>query len=95
MEARDIIQIPLLTEKNNRLRVERNVYTFRVHPDANKIQVKKAVEEAFSVKVESVRTQNMLGKLKRQGKNIGRRSSWKKAIVTLKTGSAIPIFEGA
>jgi large subunit ribosomal protein L23 len=95
MEAREIIQSPSLTEKNNRLRVERNVYAFRVHPDANKIQIKKAVEEAFSVKVESVRTQNVLGKVKRQGKNVGRRSSWKKAIVTLKQGSTIPIFEGA
>ena len=57
--------------------------------------IKKAVEEAFAVKVESVRTQNVLGKVKRQGKNIGRRSSWKKALVTLKQGNSIPIFEGA
>ena len=95
MEAREILRSPSLTEKNNRVRMERNVYAFKVHPDANKIQIKKAVEEAFAVKVESVRTQNVLGKVKRQGKNIGRRSSWKKALVTLKQGNSIPIFEGA
>ncbi|MFH0921714.1 MAG: 50S ribosomal protein L23 [Fibrobacterota bacterium] len=95
MVSRDILQSPLLTEKNNHFRVLRNVYAFKVHPDANKVEIKKAVEEVFGVKVQGVRTQNVLGKIKRQGKNIGRRSSWKKAIVTLKQGSVIPIFEGA
>jgi len=95
MTARDIIRIPSVTEKNNIMRMDQNKYAFVVHPSANKIQIKKAVESIFSVKVVSVRTQNVLGKVKRMGRYSGRRPSWKKAIVRIQTGQNIPIFEGA
>jgi large subunit ribosomal protein L23 len=95
MTSRDIIRIPSVTEKNNIMRMDQNKYAFVVHPSANKIQIKKAVESIFSVKVVSVRTQNVLGKIKRMGRYSGRRPSWKKAIVRIQTGQNIPIFEGA
>jgi large subunit ribosomal protein L23 len=95
MTARDIIRIPSVTEKNNIMRMEQNKYAFVVHPSANKIQIKKAIETIFSVKVVSVRTQTVLGKIKRMGRYAGRRPSWKKAIVRIQTGQNIPIFEGA
>lgn len=93
-DARDIIIKPLITEKTTRLMEERK-YAFRVDPKANKVEIKKAVEELFKVEVESVNTIKVLGKMKRMGVHIGRRPSWKKAIVTLKEGSKpIEIFEG-
>jgi large subunit ribosomal protein L23 len=95
MDPRDIIRIPAVTEKNNRMRMEENVYVFEVLPSANKIEIRKAVEQIFNVKVVSVNTQNLLGKMKRMGRFSGRRSSWKKAMVRLKTGDSIEIFEGA
>jgi len=95
MTYRDIIRCPAVTEKNNITRMEQNKYTFKVHPDANKIEIKKAVESVFSVKVVSVCTQNVMGKMKRQGRYAGRRASWKKAIVRIQQGQSIPIFEGA
>jgi len=64
-----------------------------VHPDANKLEIKKAIETVFSVHVESVQTQNVIGKRKRLGRYVGNRSSWKKAIVTLRTGDNIDLFE--
>lgn len=95
MEMRDIIRTPSITEKSNIARTDRNVYAFEVHPSANKIQIKKAIEGIFNVTVISVNTQNRLGKMKRMGRFAGRRSSWKKAIVRLKQGNTIQIFEGA
>jgi len=95
MTNRDIIRYPSVTEKNNVQRLTQNKYVFVVHPDSNKIQIQKAVQDVFGVKVLSVRTQSMLGKLKRTGRYEGRRSSWKKAIVTIEKGQSIPIFEGA
>jgi large subunit ribosomal protein L23 len=95
MDYRDIIRIPSVTEKNNLVREKDNVFVFQVHPEANKIEIRKAVEAVFKVKVSDVRTQNVHGKLKRMGKTEGRRSSWKKAIVKLKPGNTIQIFEGA
>jgi len=95
MEARDIVRLPSITEKSNIQRTEKNVYVFEVHPDANKIQIKKAVENIFNVNVLAVNTQNMLGKIKRMGRWSGRRSSRKKAVVRLKEGQTIQIFEGA
>jgi large subunit ribosomal protein L23 len=65
-----------------------------VAPDANKIEVKKAVEEAFKVSVKGVNILNVRGKVKRLGRNVGRRRDWKKAIVTLNEGSTIEFFEG-
>ena len=70
-----------------------NKVGFEVAPDANKIEIKKAVEDAFQVAVESVNVLNVQGKLKRLGRNMGKRRDWKKAIVTLKEGSTIEFFE--
>lgn len=94
MDARDIILKPVVTEKSMNLMADRK-YTFIVHKDANKIQIKRAVEEIFGVKVEKVYTMNYMGKLKRMGKYEGRTSSFKKAIVKLAPNSkGIEFFEG-
>jgi len=85
---------PILTEKMVILKDERNQYGFVVAGWANKIQIKDAVEKRYKVSVQSVRTVNMRGKLKRQGRFAGRRSSWKKAIVTLGKGDKIEVVEG-
>lgn len=93
MNNYDIILKPVLSEKSYD-GIGNKKYTFKVHPDANRTQIKKAVEEIFSVKVEKVNTLNMTGKMKRMGKNEGRRSSYKKAIVQLKAESKpIEFFE--
>ena len=89
---RSIIQEPVITEKATILR-EANKYAFRVHSKANKIQIRQAVEEIFSVKVQSVRTVKVPSKPKRQGLYQGRRAGWKKAYVTLKAGDSIEITE--
>ena len=93
MEARELIKRPVITEKTTKL-MEENKYRFIVDPKANKTQIKQAVEELFKVKVRSVNTLNVLGKVKRMGRYEGRRSSWKRAIVTLEKGSRIEFFEG-
>jgi large subunit ribosomal protein L23 len=93
-DARDIIKKPLVTEKTTAM-MEQLKYAFQVDPKANKVEIKKAVEQLFKVKVKSVNTLRVTGKMKRLGVNIGRRPSWKKAIVTLEEGSKpIEIFEG-
>lgn len=90
----DIIIKPIITEKSMEDMAE-NKYTFVVDRRANKSEVKKAVETVFGVTVEKVNTMNMLGKVKRQGANSGRRPSWKKAIVKLTNDSKkIEFFEG-
>jgi large subunit ribosomal protein L23 len=91
---RHILVHPLLTEKMMVLQDERNQYGFVVAKGANKLEIKSAVEKQFSVTVEDVRTMNVMGKLKRQGKHVGRRSSWKKAVITLKQGDRIELVEG-
>lgn len=92
-DARDIIIRPLITEKTNDLMADRK-YTFVVRRDANKIEIAHAVEKLFKVKVESVNTVNMRGKLKRMGVHQGYRPSWKKAVVKLTAGSKpIEFFE--
>ncbi len=93
--AREIIIRPLTTEKSMRQKEEQNTVTFRVRPDANKIEIRAAVEKIFNVKVADVRTANFEGKLKRMGRNQGRRPDWKKAIVTLAPGHKIELVEGA
>jgi large subunit ribosomal protein L23 len=90
-----IIRIPRITEKGTRLKEGDNVLTFEVRKDANKVQVRKAIEGIFKVKVADVTTVNYAGKRKRTGMREGRRSDWKKAYVTLKPGEKIDIFEGA
>jgi len=89
-----VIIRPLLTEKNARMKEAENRVAFEIAPDANKIEVKQAVEEAFKVSVVAVNILNVTGKVKRMGRNLGRRRDWKKAIVTLKEGSKIEFFEG-
>jgi large subunit ribosomal protein L23 len=94
MHIRDVIIKPIITERTSLL-MEEDKYTFQVAVNANKIQIKNAVEEIFDVKVAKVRTMRMQGKMKRMGVHIGRRPSWKKAIVSLTPDSKpIEIFEG-
>ena len=83
----DIIKKPCLTEKSNLLQEVENTVTFKVDPKANKIEIKKAVEELFDVKVQSVRTVPMKGKKRRVGiKSMGKTKDWKKAYVSLSEG---------
>ncbi|NLM63990.1 MAG: 50S ribosomal protein L23 [Firmicutes bacterium] len=90
----DIIIRPIITEKSNRLTTE-GKYVFEVKRDANKIEIAKAVEALFNVTVTDVNTMTVRGKLRRQGRFEGRTPTWKKAVVTLKAGDRIPLFEGA
>ena len=92
-DARSIIRKVLLTEKGTVLRELRNQYFFEVARDANKIEIKRAIENIFKVKVDSVRTMQVRGKVKRQGRWLGRRNDWKKAIVTLQPDQKIELFE--
>lgn len=92
--AHDIILRPVITEKSSRL-MELNKYSFEVHLSANKIQVRKAIEEIFKVKVTAVHILNIHPKPKRMGAFIGKTRSWKKAIVSLAPGERIDFFEGA
>jgi large subunit ribosomal protein L23 len=90
-----VIQAPLISEKGTLLTESTNQVLFKVRPDANKIEVKHAVEALFKVKVEQVRIARYLGKMRRIGRSMGRRSAWKKAYVTLKEGDKIDFFGGA
>jgi large subunit ribosomal protein L23 len=91
----DVIQAPLISEKGTLLTESANQVLFKVRPDANKIEVKRAVETLFKVKVEQVRIARYLGKVRRIGRSMGRRSDWKKAYVTLREGDKIDFFGGA
>ena len=94
LTSHDIIRKPVITEKSMASMAEKK-YTFIVHADANKSQIKRAVEEVFNVKVEDVNTINGLGKTKRMGVHVGKRPDYKKAIVKLSEESnAIEFFEG-
>jgi len=90
---RDIIKKPVISEKSV-AHMEHNKYTFKVDLKANKIEIKNAVEVIFKVRVLDVKTMVVKGKMKRLGRNIGKRPDWKKAIVTLVEGDKIEIFEG-
>ncbi len=92
---REIIIRPIMTEKSMRQKEEQNVVTFKVRPDANKVEIRSAVESVFNVKVASVRTASYEGKLKRMGRHQGRRPDWKKAVVELLPGHKIELVEGA
>ena len=94
MQVDRVILEPLTTEKAERLRETRNVVCFRVSPKANKVQIRRAVEQLFEVQVKDVRTSNFTGKNKRWGRFVGRRPNWKKAFVTLAEGHTIEIFKG-
>lgn len=94
MDARAILIKPIITEKSTDLISMQNKYSFVVDLRANKTQIKQAVEEIFKVKVNKVNTVRMQGKLRRQGRNVGRTSDYKKAVVTLADGYSIDVFEG-
>lgn len=91
---RDVIKKPVVSEKSMGL-LEENKYTFYVDPKANKLEIKYAVQELFKVTVTNVSTMNIKGKTKRVGRFVGKTADRKKAIVTLKDGDKIGIFEGA
>lgn len=97
--AHDIIRRPIISERSMEPVFDRegnqiNKYTFEVKVSANKVEIKKAVEEIFGVQVAAVNTMRVMGKVKRMGRYEGRRASWKKAVVTLKPGSkTIEFFE--
>ncbi|MCM1321524.1 MAG: 50S ribosomal protein L23 [Bacteroides sp.] len=93
MVYEDILIEPVLSEKATLLRDERK-YVFKVHPDANKFEIKEAVGKLFGVKVEKCTVMNVYGKMKRVRYRPGRTSSWKKAIVRLAPGETIKVFEG-
>lgn len=96
MKLTDVIRRPLITEKTAILREGGQTIVFQVAPGANKLQIKRAVEQLLGAKVASVRTSIAHGKVKRQGRYAGRRSDWKKAFVRLREGEKMPEFlEGA
>lgn len=94
-ESYQIIHRPLISEKGTDLKDRTNQYLFEVALDANKIEIKRAVESLFRVKVLQVRTLSVKGKKKRVGRLVGRTPGWKKAMATLKEGENIEFFEGA
>jgi large subunit ribosomal protein L23 len=96
MKLTDVIRRPLITEKTSILREDGRTIVFQVAPNANKTEIKRAVEKLLGSKVDSIRTSIAHGKVKRQGRFAGRRSDWKKAYVKLAEGAKIPEFlEGA
>ena len=90
----DMIIRPVVTEKTNDQKDLSNQVTFEVDPRANRIEIKRAVEAIFNVKVAEVRTMNIKGKIKRRGRILGKRKDWKKAVVSLMPGQSIEFFEG-
>jgi large subunit ribosomal protein L23 len=92
-DPRDVLLSPVISEKSYGL-LDENKYTFLVHKDANKTEIKISVEKVFGVKVTDVNTINRQGKLKRNRRGIGRRKSTKRAIVTVAAGDRIDIFGG-
>jgi large subunit ribosomal protein L23 len=96
MKLTEVIRRPITTEKTTVIREDGRTLVFQVANDANKIDIRRAVEQLFGTKVESVRTSLAHGKVKRQGRYMGRRSDWKKAYVKLRDGEKIPeILQGA
>ena len=93
MDPSQVIIRPVVSEKSYVLATA-DKYTFRVHKDAHKTQIKQAIEELFDVKVLDVATMSVKGKPKRRGYSIGSRRSWKKAVVQVRQGDTIPIFQG-
>jgi large subunit ribosomal protein L23 len=91
--ARQVIKMALTTEKGTKLKDEQNKYLFVVDKDSNKLEIKKAVEEIFKVKVRKITTMNIHGKVKRMGRFEGKRPNWKKAVVQLVPGQTIELFE--
>ena len=94
MSPADVLQGAIITEKGTLVQERGNQVVFRVHPHANKVEIRQAVEALFKVRVDKVRTSRQLGKVRRVGRHQGRRPDWKKAYVTLAEGSRIDFFEG-
>jgi large subunit ribosomal protein L23 len=95
MNVEDVIKRPLyLTEKGAKLREDQNKYTFEVNLDANKVQIKDAIETLFKVTVDEVNTLVMRGHMRRMGRTYAKTRNWKKAIVTVREGETIDFFEG-
>ncbi len=92
IKIEDVIRRPLITEKSATAQQDLNAHTFEVDRGATKAEIKKAVEQLFQVKVSSVRTMIMPRKWKRYGRNVGRTSPWKKAIITLAEGQSIEVL---
>ena len=95
MRREQVLKLPVITEKSTFIKDTQRTVTFKVLRDANKIEIKNAVETIFKVKVESVRTANFQGKKRRQGRYTGQRPDWKKAYVTLKKGEKMIEFSEA
>ncbi|MEJ2502252.1 MAG: 50S ribosomal protein L23 [Gemmatimonadota bacterium] len=93
-DARNVVIRPVVTERSTIMADEQDAFTFIVAEDANKIEIKRAVETLFDVKVRSVNTMRYRGKLRRVGRHTGRRPSFKKAIVKLAEGERIDVYEG-
>ena len=94
-DLHNILMQPLLTEKITAMRETNNTLGFLVHPDANRVQIKQAVETLLKVKVERVNVMNVRGKVKRLGRFSGKRSDWRKAFVKLKPGEKVELYESA
>ena len=94
MNYHDIIRRPVTTEKTNIQKETVNQVTFEVDKAANRIEIGKAVESIFKVRVQAVRTMQVKGKVKRRGRTLGKQRDWKKAIVTLMPGERIEFFDG-
>ena len=94
LDPRQVVLAPVVSEKSYSL-IEDNKYSFRVHPKAHKTQIRQAVEQLFDVKVEGVNIVKVQPKPKRRGFSRGQKPGWKKAIVQLRAGDSIEIFEGA
>ncbi len=90
---REIIVAPVISEKSTNLKIQNNCYVFKVSLNANKIEIKHAIEKIFNVKVEKVNTIRQRGKIKRMGRYSGKRPDWKKAIVKLRKGDSIAELE--
>ena len=94
MNSHSVIIRPVVTEKTNIQKEKDNQVTFEVDLHANRVQIRKAIEEVFNVHVAAVRTAHVRGKVKRRGRIVGKRRDWKKAVVTLVPGERIDFFEG-
>ncbi|MCF8068608.1 MAG: 50S ribosomal protein L23 [Desulfobacterales bacterium] len=94
MNQFDVIRRPLVTEKTNIQKELSNQLSFEVDRDANRIEIKKAIEKTFNVRVTAVRTMQVKGKVKQRGRISGKRRDWKKAVVTLMPGERIEFFDG-
>jgi large subunit ribosomal protein L23 len=95
MNPYDIIKRPLITEKTNIQKEDYNQMSFEVDRKANRVEIKRAIENVFKVNVDTVRTMQVKGKTKQRGRIVGKRRNWKKAVVKLMPGERIDFFEGA